>query len=416
MFRPVTWKRQGPGALLRDLDRGQTQSSLPLRQSGCPMNILIINYEFPPIGGGAGQACYNIARELARGGGRVSVLTARYGNQPERETLDGISVYRAASWRKGIHDCGLRGASTFLWFGFLQLRKLLARDRYDIVHYFFGLPTGILSFYSHGVRRLPYVVSLRGSDVPGYDESSRKLKFLHALLHGLNKRVWRQASSVVAVSQELRRLALQCSPSTPMQVIYNGVDPLRFSPPSYRRNAGPLKLVCVSRLIDRKGLDYLLAALAGLRDQSIQLVIIGTGAKEPQLRAAAVRLNLTARVKFLGYRPNDELCRHLREADVFVLPTLSEAFANVVLEAMACGLPVIASAVGGIPELVEEGVNGLLVPPGDTDRLASAIARMARDPALRRQLSRNNVERVRQKFTWAHAAGQYQSIYAHALG
>lgn len=379
------------------------------------MNILIINYEFPPIGGGAGQACYNIARELAKRGHRVSVLTSRYGAQPERETLDGISVYRAVSWRKGIHDCGLRGALTFLWFGFFQLRRLLACDRYDIVHYFFGLPTGVLSLYSHGVKRLPYVVSLRGSDVPGYDESSRKLRVSHALLRGLNKRVWRQASCVVAVSKEFRRLALRVSPRTPVEVIYNGVDPLRFSPPPYRRDAGPLQLVCISRLIDRKGIDYLLTALAGLRDQDTRLVIIGTGAKEPQLRAMAIRLNLAEQVKFLGYRPNDEVCRHLCEADVFVLPTLSEAFANVLLEAMGCGLPVIASAVGGIPELVEERVNGLLVPPGDPDKLASAIARLARDPALRRQISRNNVARVRQRFTWANAAGQYQTIYAQAL-
>ncbi|VAW33849.1 hypothetical protein MNBD_DELTA03-1713, partial [hydrothermal vent metagenome] len=119
------------------------------------MKILLLNYEFPPMGGGAGNATYNIARELAKLGHHVDVLTSKIKPQKERETIAGFNVYRVSSWRKGIHDCGIRGAYSFLFFAGFKLQQLIRSNQYDILHYFFSLPTGLLSLFPGPHRRLP---------------------------------------------------------------------------------------------------------------------------------------------------------------------------------------------------------------------------------------------------------------------
>ena len=387
----------------------------PRADEGPSLRILIVNYEFPPVGGGAGRASYNIARQLVRLGHTVDVLTSRYRDQPEYESLDGISVHRARSWRKGMLDCGVRGALTFLIFGFFQLRRLLNTHRYDLVHYFFSLPSGVLAFYSNGVRGLPYVVSLRGSDVPGYDESNATLRLLHRLLRYANRSICRRAARVVALSRDQRLHALCLGADLPMDVIPNGVDASRFAPAPHRDVPQRLKLICVSRLIDRKGLPHLFEAMVRLKDRDIHLTIAGDGPEESSLRGLARDFSIGDRVTFLGYVANEALRREYLEADVFVLPTLSEALGSVVLEAMSCGLPVVATCVGGIPEMIESGINGLLVPPGDAAGLADAIAQLAASPVRRKAMRTANLLRVAEEFTWGANAERYQSVYRNAL-
>jgi glycosyltransferase involved in cell wall biosynthesis len=145
------------------------------------MRVLIANYEFPPVGGGASKVSYELAKKLVEKGHDVVVLTSRYGNLDRFEKRDGIMIHRVWSWRKGIHDSGLRGAFTYLISALPVLRRILKTEPIDVVHYFFGLPTGLLSVYSHGIAKKPYIISLRGSDVPLYDRDSSKLMMLHRM-------------------------------------------------------------------------------------------------------------------------------------------------------------------------------------------------------------------------------------------
>ena len=179
------------------------------------LKILIANYEFPPIGGGASKVSYELAKTLVNLGHEVHVLTSRIGGMPSFESIDGIIVHRVWSWRNGIHDCGLKGAFTYLLSALPRLRRILNTEDIDVVHYFFGLPTGFLSLYSNNIRGIPYIVSLRGSDVPLYDLDSRKLVFLHRLTRPISRHIWRRASRVIAVSRGLRDLAMTLSINHP---------------------------------------------------------------------------------------------------------------------------------------------------------------------------------------------------------
>jgi glycosyltransferase involved in cell wall biosynthesis len=369
------------------------------------------------MGGGASSATYNLALELVKLGHSVDVLTSRFGDQPSEEIINGIKVYRVTSWRHGIHNCGLRGAISYVVFAFFSLRGLLKKNRYDLLHYFFGLPTGLLSLYSHGVKNQPYILSLRGSDVPGFDATSLKLRFLHWLLKPITVRIWKKAERLVAVSHGLREMAQRTLPGRPIGVVHNGIDTDIFKPvPNHNDHSnGSVRLLCVSRLIERKGLDYLFQAMAEMNDPRIRVDIVGTGSSEQRLKSKVRGLGLETQVHFWGYKTAFELVDLYNQADIFILPSLSEGLAMVLLEAMSCGLPIIATNVGGIPEVVADGENGILIPPGKVNAIIQAIHRLVRDSVLRSRISRNNPSKIREQFTWTKGALGYQAMYDQVL-
>jgi len=380
-----------------------------------PLRLLIVNYEFPPIGGGASYACLGLARTLASRGHEVHVLTSRLAGQPELEILEGIQVHRVQSWRYGPHDCGLRGAATFLLFAWLRMRKLLRAQPYDLVHYFFGLPSGALSLCSFGKHRIPYVVSLRGSDVPLYDPHDLPLRISHWLLAPLTRRIWGNASSVVSNSEGLRKLAASFAPQMRFQVIPNAVDAIkpRLSGAITRREC--VNVLCVARLIERKGVGVLLSAMASLAAANVRLHIVGSGRQERELRLAVKRKGLADRVVFHGPLPNNEVREMCRSADIFVLPTLAESCSMALLEAMSAGLPIVTTRAGGNPYLIEDGVNGTLVEPADVQGLRAAIEALAADPARCESMGLANVRRIREAFSWAANADRYEAIYRGVL-
>ena len=178
-----------------------------------PRRLLMLNYEFPPAGGGAGNATLQIGRQLAAMGISVHVLTALIEGEQDGARLHGMTVWRVSSWRKTVHDCGLRGAYTWAALAALKRMELHRRFSYDLEHFFFSLPTGILTMLPRPSRRkTPYVVSLRGSDVPGYDPFNRKLVRMHEILKPVTLRIWRNAGRVVALSEALKDIAHCAAP------------------------------------------------------------------------------------------------------------------------------------------------------------------------------------------------------------
>ena len=382
------------------------------------LRVLLLNYEFPPMGGGAGHASFEIARRLAARGHQVDVVTSGIVGQPRCEWLEGVQVFRVRSYRRSIQDCGLLGAYSYLLGAAPLARQLSRRHRYDVVHYFFGLPTAALSLVVPALQRLPSVVSLRGSDVPGYDATNRSLQLLHGLLKPVSRRIWRRADAVVALSDSLQALALRTLPDKPIAVIPNGIGVERFYPSANghpHSTGAPLRVLTVARLIRRKGLDELLRAVARLRDVPLQLTIQGSGRHEAELQRLTVSLGISDQVIFSGFRPRELLPPIYQAADVFVMPSRSESFGLAVLEAMACGLPVVISRVGGMVDLVEDGVNGFVVPPDDAEGLAAAIRRLASQPALRREMGRRNARQAKSRYTWDRVVDAYLAVYGGIL-
>lgn len=379
------------------------------------MNILLLNYEYPPLGGGAGHAMQNIARNLAELGYNVDIITSCSKFSFTKTYEKGVDIYFVPSIRKGIHDCGLRGALTYLFFAYFRFLFLLRTNKYDMVHYFFSLPTGFLSLLPGKHKKLPYIVSLRGSDVPNYDKYNKKLELLHKLYMPLTKQIWKKAKKVVAVTPSLKQTALQTNPKQSIEVIPNGIDTSIFYPLTHHNNDNnTFRLITVSRLIKRKGIQYILKALSELKDDSITLTVIGEGNYEKELKKLSDDLGLSKTVAFLGYCKRESIPQHLRESDVFILLSLAEAFGNVIAEAMSCGLPIIGADQGGIPDLVGKE-NGILVQPENISEIKAAIIKMKNDNAMRLEMSSTNAREIMEKYGWNNVAEAYKKIYLSSI-
>jgi glycosyltransferase involved in cell wall biosynthesis len=388
------------------------------------MRVLLLNYEYPPLGGGAGVATQALARGLASRGVMVDVVTAGPRDECSSEVLwDGhaaeeglLSVYRVKSRRNGIHEAGMGGALNYLRTALPLVRARMRDEHYDIVHLFFSLPTGAMLPFLN-LSRTPVIVSLRGSDVPGYDPYPRGLGRAHQVLRPVTRWIWRRADRVVAVCESLGRLALRTDPGLRYSVIPNGVDLSRFRPSTRGRSRRPGKVRClaVARLVERKGISDLIQAIALLERGRYQLEIVGTGPDEQCLKDLAQLLGVAGEVTFAGSVDRAAIPGRYRDADIFTLASREEAFGNVFAEALASGLPVVGSTVGGIPELVEHGKNGFLVPPREPIALAAAIRLLADHPELRARIGRWNRAQAEAKLSWARDTTRYLSEYNGVL-
>ncbi|HZH16372.1 MAG TPA: glycosyltransferase family 4 protein [Archangium sp.] len=190
------------------------------------------------------------------------------------------------------------------------------------------------------------------------------------------------------------------------RVIHNGVDPGRFTTEKTPNPSGALRMICVSQLIPEKGIDVLLRAMTLTRAQDCTLRVVGYGRMEEPYKALVRELGLEKRVEFLGMR--DDVHLLLRDAEACVhTPILEEAFGLAVTEGMVSGCGVIATRSGGIPEIIDDGVNGLLVPKGDAAALASAIDTLAFDPALRARLGAEGRRKVERAFTLSRCISEH---------
>ena len=384
------------------------------------MRVLLLNYEYPPYGGGAGVASQALARSLASRGVTVDVVTAGQESSCESELLwDGdapheglLNVHRVRCRRTSVHQAGMGDAASYLFAALPLVRRLLRAEQYDAAHFFFSLPTGaMIPFLNLG--KTPVIVSLRGSDVPGYDSHNRALERAHRLLRPLTRWIWRRADRVVPVCESLGRQALETMPDLDYTVVPNGVDLNRFHPRASRRGraANRVRCLAVARLVERKGLDHLIRAIASLERGRYELEIVGTGPDEHSLRELAATLGLDGLVKFSGSLDRGTVARRYREADIFTLASVEEAFGNVFAEAMASGLPIVGSNIGGIPALVQHGRNGLLVPPRDPLAIAAAIRQLGENPALRLEMGRRNRSHAEATFSWDRVSTRFLSLY-----
>jgi len=375
------------------------------------MKILFLNYEYPPLGGGAGNATAYLLREYAKMTDvTVHLVTSAVGEEYFREkTGDGIVVHRLPIGKdpKNLHYQSRNNLIAYSFKAYFFSRKLLRTEGdFDLVHAFFTVPCGFLALALGTEFGLPYVVSLRGADVPGYSE---RFTALYAVLRPVVRLIWRRAARVVSNSVGLRDLAQKTDPGQDIPVIPNGVDTEEFSPSEGRPSDGVVRILVVSRLTPRKGIRFLIRAMGSL-PESARLVIVGGGGERANLEVLAKETGIENRVEFRGLIPHEGLPGIYREADIFCLPSLNEGMSNTVLEAIASGLPIVATVTGGTRELVKDGENGYFVETGSSDDLAEKLGRLVADPELRNRMgaaSRLRAERM----SWRAVAERYAEEY-----
>jgi glycosyltransferase involved in cell wall biosynthesis len=375
------------------------------------MHILIVNSEYPPIGGGAGNASAHIARELVRLGQQVTVLTARYADLAHEQIDEGVRILRIPTLRSRADRSTTTEQIAFLISAAVLGIPTVLRARPHIALAFFGAPSGAAAWFWSLFLSLPYVVCLRGGDVPGF----RPYDFArqHRMLAPLLRQVWKRAKAVVANSQGLRNLAHKFDEKTPIAVIPNGVDLERFEVKT--RPWSPARLLFVGRVVYQKGLDLLLNALAGLKDLDWTLEIVGDGPRHDELRAQAEKLEIEDRIKFTGWKYNAELAEAYANANLFTYPSRHEGMPNALLEAMAAGLPALATHIAGNEELVAHEQTGLLVPSEDTTALQRALRELIPDSTRRERMGNTARQAVLARYSWQRIAKEYLELMQQVL-
>ena len=235
------------------------------------------------------------------------------------------------------------------------------------------------------------------------------------MYRGIERAVAPLASRIITVSEFDRRLALEAriAPGDRIVAVHNGMADV---PPTLRADPGstPPRLVMVARFGDQKDHPTLLRALAGLREQPWELDLVGEGELLAETRALAASLGLADRVRFLGQRMDVD--RILARSQAALLVSNWEGFPLSILEAMRAGLPVVASAVGGVAEAIRDGETGYLVPRADVEQLQDRIGRLLTSPDLRVRLGAGGRALFEQEFTLARCVGRTLEVYAEAIG
>jgi len=366
----------------------------------------MLNYEFPPLGGGAGNANFYLLKEFAKNKKlEIDLVTSSIDKFTKEKFSHNITLHRLniGKGKKNLQYQISKDLIVYFIKALLYSKKLMKKKNYDLIHAWFGIPCGLIAL----LLGKPYIVSLRGSDVPFYNPRFYLLdKFIFRYL---SKFIWKKAKTVTTNSEGLKILAKKTSTNQKIEVIYNGVDTKEFKPAKNKKFGKTLKIICVARLIKRKGIDYLLKALGELKNKDYLLTIIGDGNEKENLKQLAKELKIKDKVNFLGAIPHSKMACYYQQNDLFVLPSLNEGMSNTILEAMACGLPIITTNTGGAKELIKN--NGFIVKPKSVTQLKNAILKYLNNKNLlekHRQISRQ----IAKKMSWQKAAKGYLKIYA----
>lgn len=413
------------------LPRSGGQPVAPMPPGG-PLRIAFLAYRGNPHSGGQGVYTSNLTRELAALGHHVTV----FGGPPYAELDDSVAsvalpsldLYREPDPFRVPHLREFRSAVDVLEYGLactggfpepltfsLRARRALAahRGRFDVVHDNQCLGTGLLGMVRDGWPVLatvhhPITVD-RDLELAHADRLGRRLSLRRWYgFVGMQTRVARRLPAVITVSESSRAdlVTHMGLPAERLAVVAVGVDHDRFRPrPEVERVPGRL-VATVSADVPLKGLVPLLEALAKvLTERHAELVVIGRPRAESQALAAVCRLGLEGAVRFEHGVDHERVVELYAEAEAAVVPSLYEGFSLPAVEAMACGVALVATTGGALPEVAgPDGAAALLVPPGDPSALAAAIGRVLDDPALRARLGRAGRRRVLDRLTWRATA------------
>jgi glycosyltransferase involved in cell wall biosynthesis len=382
------------------------------------MKILFLNYEYPPLGGGAANATKHLLLEYSkRADMEVDLVTSATDGQTRTEYLsDQVRIHFVSIGNKknNLHHQSVLDLLLYSVRGYQKSRELLKAGQYDVTHAFFGVPCGAIALllkFSFGV---PYIVSLRGSDVPGY---SQRFRFLYPFLRTLIRQIWLRAQAVVANSSGLAELAMVTAPKQKIVTIPNGVDTEHFYPDvSHRPEEETIITVGATRITARKGIRFLIEAIYMLHEQfpALSAEIMGDGSAKEELIGLTKEYGLTEHIRFLGRVDASLTSTWYKRASIFVLPSQNEGMSNALLEALASGLPAIVTDTGGSYELVTEGENGLYIEKNSAESIKEALKNLLSDEVKREAMGAESRKRA-ESLSWSRVAEQYTSLYKECL-
>ncbi len=348
------------------------------------MRVLIFSIAYDPFVGGAEVAVKQIANRLPEVEFDMITLNLN-GREKDFEKVGNINVYRVRG-----------GKLLFPFLAFFKAVSLHKKNHYDATWSIMANYAGFAAlFFKWRFPEVKFILTLQEGDP--IEHIRRRVGLLFPLL----KQIFIKADKVQAISNFLANWAREMGHTSPVEIVPNGVDVKKFlQTTNYKlQTTGPITLITTSRLVEKNGVGDIIEALKYLPD-NVCLKVLGIGPLEIDCKLKIEKWKLEDRVEMLGFIPPEDIPAYLHKADIFVRPALSEGFGNSFVEAMAAGLPVIATPVGGIPDFLDDGVTGFFCEPKNPQSIATAVQRIIDNPALVEEVKCNALEMVEEKYDW----------------
>jgi len=374
------------------------------------MRILVLNHEFPPIGGGGGRAAEGICQILAKRGHEIKVLTSRIKGSPQEEERDGFHIIRLPAFRTQPFQASFLSMATYVLFGLWSGFHLIRRFKPDVIHVHFAVPAGALAWMLSKLTGVPYVLTAHLGDVPGGvpEKTSDWFRWVFPFT-GL---IWRDAAVRVAVSEYTRDLALKHY-TEEILVIPNGVDVELMKPRSLEVKDQPV-IVFAGRFATQKAPVQVVRTLNEIKDLTWKCVMIGDGVLMPNVRKAIAEFGLEDRFELTGWITPEEVMERFEKSSILFMPSLSEGLPVVGVQALAKGLAIVASRVGGFVDLVDDGRNGNLIESGNREGFQIKLRALLENPNRLLSLRQSSLEKAK-SFEISRIAERYETIFMEVL-
>lgn len=370
------------------------------------MRILVLNYEFPPVGGGGGRAAQDTCSGLVKRGHEVQVLTAHLKGLAHHEIINGIEVRRISSLRRIPFKADLPAMMGYIIAGFWTGLRYMRTWRPDIIHVHFAVPGGPLAWMLSKIYKVPYVITAHLGDIPG--GVPQKTEKWFRWVYPFSPPIWSDAGQVVAVSEFSRKLAQEHYP-VDIKVIPNGVDLTVLDPGVVKVNKPP-QLIFAGRFTPQKNPLALVRVMAQLTDLDWNFVMLGDGPLRKEVEREIAAADLQARFTLTGWVTPDEVIASFKESDILFMPSIAEGLPIVGVQALAMGLAIVGSQVGGFTELVEQGKNGYLFSPDHGEAMQRELRKLISEPEMLLEFRRHSRESA-QRFGINQVVDEYIQVF-----
>lgn len=374
------------------------------------MKILVLSHEYPPVGGGGSRVVQDLTTGLAADKHEVHVITSRHGNLPLKEQSGNLIIERLPSFRKQAYKASFFSMAVFVWKSFWHGLRLMRGWHPDIIHAHFAVPAGASAAALSFFKKIPFVITAHGGDVPGGapEKTAGWFKFVLPF----SRVIWKSAAVVVAVSPETRNLAL-AHYDVPIRVIPNGIDLNLYKPQKTDIN-DLLRVIYIGRFSPEKNAGVVPVVMAGLLDLDWHCVMLGDGPDMPLVKNRIQTLQLDDRFTLAGWVSPEEVKRYLASADILFLPSRREGMPIAGLQGLAMGLSLVLSHIGSCPDLVSDGENGYLVAVDDIEGYRSALRKIISSHSLLAKFKKKSRERAA-RFSLEATYKAYETLFLEVI-